>query len=146
MFNIDRFQSGAAIWQGGLPTSKLDKSVTAIVSLDVNWPMECQALVDGEPAVHVLLLIPDAEFPGMKWLRAAVGIVETLWQADHVIYIHCREGVSRSVMLTAAWLMKHHRWNLDTAMNVIAAENPRLNPNPSFMLGLKTWQAEVLGC
>jgi protein-tyrosine phosphatase len=144
MFEIDHHPHGGGIWQGGMPTSKLDKRITAVVSLDIEWPMECQAWVDDEPAIHVLLLIPDAAFPGLKWLRMAVGIIESLWLADHIVYIHCREGVSRSVMLTAAWLMKHYRWRLDTAMEIIAAENPRLNPNPSFMRGLKEWQAELL--
>jgi len=49
-------------------------------------------------------------------------------------------------MLTAAWLMKHNGWDLDAAMEIIAAENPKLNPNPSFMQGLKDWQRELRGC
>jgi hypothetical protein len=45
-------------------------------------------------------------------------------------------------MVCAAYLMRENGWSLDTAMEAMAAVNPKLNPNRSFMAGLKEWGHE----
>ena len=130
------------LWQGGRPepVNLTRAGVTAIVNLDSND----QDLIEGIEC-QFMLPIDDAGFPGLAWLEMAVGVIESARRANHVVYVHCHEGISRSVMLVAAYLMKTRRWNVDTAMEWIAVRNEKLNPNRSFMNGLRDWQARLTG-
>lgn len=133
------YEITSGLWQGGMP-EKLNESITAVISLAVDWPI--YNAVTNDRLCHILIPIPDTVFPGVNWLRMAVRMIGVLRKTNHVVYVHCREGVSRSVMLVAAYLMYENAWNLDVAMETIAMVNPKLNPNKSFMLGLKEWEDE----
>jgi hypothetical protein len=126
------------LFQGGDPTgARLDNfGISAVVSL-------CTTARHPDAHMQVFMEIPDEFFPGIQtWLRSATGVVGVLAQ-DHVVLIHCQEGVSRSVMLTAAHLMKSRGWSLDRAMETIAASNGGLKPNRRFMQALKDFQDEL---
>lgn len=126
------------LYQGGvypLLNDELPEKITAIVSLNLNTEPQASP---GHIQARVSLPIEDGPWPGMKWLKTAVSIIEALVK-DHEIYIHCKAGISRSTMLVAAYLMKKHYCSLDQAMEKIAAANPKLHPNVRFMQGLKDW-------
>jgi protein-tyrosine phosphatase len=129
------------IWQGGTPTV-LPLNIRAIVNLDCDHQTP---YIDASGLIRCQVLLPimDGPFPGLCWLRMAFGIVKATREIGDPVYIHCREGVSRSVMLTAAYLMGIHSWSFDTAMEVIAAANPKANPNRDFVRGLRQWQEEL---
>jgi dual specificity MAP kinase phosphatase len=91
----------------------------------------------------VYLPIEDGPFPGVDWLKNAIELLGVLRKQKHVIYIHCRGGVSRSAMLTAALLMHEQSWDVDKALNFIAERNSNIDPNPRFILGLREWQKSL---
>jgi protein-tyrosine phosphatase len=128
------------LYQGPRPKA-LHPTITAIINLEA---MEDGAFLHDDltdvSTARIMLPIYDADYPGHKWLTMAVKIVEALREAGHVVYIHCRGGISRSAMLTAAVLMKKHGWDLDKAMNHIAGSNATVDANPRFMRGLKDWK------
>ncbi len=142
------YEIESGLFQGGRPgtqphNAKLDPSVTAIVNLEAEEDVPVLFCADRHKTMHCQVMLPiyDADYPGHDWLSMAVGIVESLRAGGKIVYIHCRAGVSRSVMLTAAVMMKKHNLNVDGAMEWIAKSNPKLNANPSFMRGLKEWHS-----
>jgi len=129
------YQITESLFQGGRPKA-LPSEINAVVSLllpgNENIPI---FTIDA----HIWLPMEDGPFPGIEWLEMAVGIIESLEKANKKIYVHCREGVSRSVMLVAAYLIKTNCWTVDKALEKIAETNKVLNPNPRFIMGLKDY-------
>ena len=90
---------------------------------------------------YVHLPIMDGPYPGMAWLKMAVAIVEALMENHNAILIHCRGGVSRSAMLTAAVVMKKNGWrDYHKTLNFIAERNPDVDPAPHFCKLLKEFE------
>src|SRR5437588_637909 len=65
-------------------------------------------------AAHRWEPIGDAEpAPSLDWLRQQVAFIETQRKARQVVFVHCRNGVSRSGMVVTAYLMASHDWSRD---------------------------------
>lgn len=91
---------------------------------------------------YIHLPIHDGPYPGMDWLKMAVAVVESLME-KHTVYIHCRGGISRSSMLTAAVLMKKNGWrDYHKTLNFLAEKNPSIDPAPNFIKILKEFERE----
>ncbi|KAI5963609.1 YVH1 [Candida pseudojiufengensis] len=56
------------------------------------------------------------------------------------ILIHCSQGVSRSVTVIAAYLMKKHHLKLQEALYAVRRKFPEAEPNPSFLKQLKLYE------
>ena len=134
MFLIDK-----GLWQGG-QVNALPEGTSAVINLDMD---DFGTRFRDPDVARVWLPIIDGPFPGIPWLRMAVGILEAMRGADLTVYVHCYAGRSRSVMLVAAYLMKRYRWDVDSALDVINAENASSEPNPSFVAGLREWKEEM---
>ena len=88
--------------------------------------------------------IPDAEpAPGLDWLKAQVAFIDAERSAGRTVYVHCRNGVSRSGMVVVAYLMAHYGWSRDRAIEFVRARRPGLRPNPAFMRLLLEWEASM---
>eukprot|EP00435_Cladocopium_sp_Y103_P037715 s1449_g10.t1 len=62
------------------------------------------------------------------------------------ILIHCREGVSRSVAVVVAYLMRFQNFSLDSALELLRERrNSLCQPNASFMRQLRSFEAEEKG-
>jgi protein-tyrosine phosphatase len=125
------------LYQGGIPYDGLPDDVQAIVTLNersTNAPVKA----------HLRMYVPDAEFPGVAWLTAVVACIHAFREAGLSVYVHCQMGISRSPMVTAAYLMRHHGLRRDAALEKVAKSNPMTDPNPRFLLGLKEWEQKIL--
>ena len=95
-------------------------------------------------AVHRWEPIPDAEpAPPLDWLRAQVAFIEAERAAGRTVYVHCRNGVSRSGMVVVARVMARNRWSRDEAVAFVRARRPGLRPNPAFMKLLTEWEVAL---
>ena len=122
------------LWQGGEWTGYLPEEFSAVLSLTMR-PPEYE-----EGRVWVWVPFEDGRFPGLEWLEMVVNIVKSLRDAGKTLYIHCHAGISRSTMVTAAYLIAKYNWEVDQALNHIAITNDSVDPNPHFMKGLKDWR------
>lgn len=125
------------IYQGGLTkenTEDIDVLVTLIQQAD--------GAFDHLPNVKYRLHFPieDSVFPGIKWLKTVVSCIEHFEKLDFKIYIHCRMGISRSAMVTIAYLMKTYNWSFNKARDYLGNINDNIYPNPRFCLGLKEYE------
>jgi hypothetical protein len=90
--------------------------------------------------------IPDAEpVPTLDWLRAQVAFIEAERAAGRPVYVHCRNGVSRSGMVVVAYYMARNRWSRDEAVAFVRSRRPELRPNPAFMQLLLEWERSLKG-
>jgi hypothetical protein len=94
--------------------------------------------------VHRWEAIPDtAPAPELGWLRKQVEFIEGERKAGHIVYVHCRNGVSRSGMVVIAYLMFEHGWTRDEALAFARSRRPIVRPNLAFMERLSEWEAEL---
>ncbi len=120
------------LYQGPAPENAVDVDVVFNLML----PSECERHPkpnDFNPKAYYMLSIEDGPNPGMEWLKQAVESVITELDNNNSVLIHCRGGISRSAMLTAAVLIKKNNWNTDKALNYIAEKNPTIDPALQFI-------------
>lgn len=88
--------------------------------------------------------IPDAEpVPALDWLRAQVAFIESERAAGKTVFVHCRNGVSRSGMVVVAYYMARNGWSRDETMEFVRSRRPGLRPNPAFMQLLLEWERSL---
>jgi protein-tyrosine phosphatase len=96
--------------------------------------------------VHNWVPIADAEpVPSIEWLREQVAWVDAQRRDGRTVYVHCRNGVSRSGMVVVAYQMTKNGWTRDEAMAFVRTNRPGLRPNPAFMKLLAEWERVVKG-
>jgi protein-tyrosine phosphatase len=94
--------------------------------------------------VHEWQPIRDAEpAPSLDWLAERVAFVEEHRSHNETVYVHCQNGVSRSVMVVTAYLMKAHGWSRDEALAFVRQRRPLARPNPAFMELLAEWEQRL---
>jgi Dual specificity phosphatase, catalytic domain len=134
--NYSRIEDG--LWLGG-SVSEPPPGVTAVLNL-------CEAEDPYQAESHRWAKIKDAEpAPSLDWLREQVGFIENEGAAGRSVYVHCRNGVSRSGMVVVAYLMARERSPLDRALEYVRASRPELRPHPAFIWLLREWERAVAG-
>lgn len=136
MYRIDE-----NVWQGGYP-KKLPEGCTAIINLCPNGEKPCN-YPKLKRKVHVYLPIYDGLSPGLKWLEMAVGIMKALIKGGHVVYVHCRAGWSRSVMLVCAYLIDKYNLTVAGAIDKVSLINSEADPARSFVSLLAEYKSLV---
>jgi protein-tyrosine phosphatase len=61
------------------------------------------------------------------------------------VYVHCKAGVSRAVLVTVAYLMWREGWSRDKALHFVRCQRCQVRPNPAFMALLKKWELSLNG-
>ncbi|SCV73189.1 BQ2448_7114 [Microbotryum intermedium] len=61
------------------------------------------------------------------------------------VYVHCRAGKSRSVMIVVAYLVQSHQMSLDQAYSFVGKRRKGVSPNIGFMAELMKWEEKVRG-
>jgi hypothetical protein len=104
----------------------------------------CETADPYQVTVHRWAPIPDAEpAPTFDWLRAQVEFIESQRQSGRIVFVHCRNGVSRSAMVTTAYLMWREGWSRDEALAHVRSKRPEILPNPAFMRLLLEWEESI---
>ena len=121
------------LWLGGF-VAKPPSGTQAVLNLcEVEDPYQVEAQ-RWEP-------IPDAEpVPSLDWLRERVGFLEAERAAKRTVFVHCRNGASRSGMVVVAYYMAHNGWSRDEAIGFVRSRRSELRPNPAFMQLLLDWE------
>ncbi len=78
--------------------------------------------------------------PSLEWLREQVAFIESERGAGRTVYVHCRNGVSRSAMVMAAYLMRRENWSREQALEFLRSRRPGVRPNPAFLALLLDWE------
>lgn len=134
--NYSRVEDG--LWIGG-SVAQPPPGTRAVLNL-------CESEDPYRVESHRWESIRDAEpAPSLDWLRAQVAFIETERAAGRTVFVHCRNGVSRSGMVVVAYYMARHGWSRDEAVEFVRSRRPGLRPNPAFMSLLSEWEHAIKG-
>jgi len=77
----------------------------------------------------------------VHFLNAVKFIVEAkASNTNNVVLIHCFQGVSRSVSVALAYLMKGEKKSLVQALSIIQSKRPQAQPNPLYFGALERFE------
>ena len=94
--------------------------------------------------VHRWEPIPDlGPAPSIDWLNSQVQFIDHHRKAGLPVYIHCRAGVNRSVMVVAAYLMWRDGSSRDESLAVIRRKRPRAGPFDVYKEYLSEWEKSL---
>ncbi len=82
----------------------------------------------------------SAPAPNLDWLRRQVEFIDVHRKNGRTVFVHCRNGVSRSGMVVVACLMWEHAWTRDDALKFVREKRSIVRPNPAFMDRLAEWE------
>lgn len=134
--NYSRVEDG--LWLGGY-VAEPPPDTRAVLNL-------CESENPYRAESHRWEPIRDAEpVPSLDWLRAQVAFIESERAAGRTVFVHCRNGVSRSGMVVVAYFMARNGWSRDEAMGFVRSRRPGLRPNPAFMQLLLDWERSLKG-
>lgn len=69
----------------------------------------------------------------LKYLPEAFHFIEEAKMCGEKVLVHCHAGMSRSVTVIIAYLMKYYNHTLDSAYEFVKQRKPNISPNFSFM-------------
>lgn len=97
---------------------------------------------DTSPAevLHHKAILDAGPPPSLQWLKEVVDLIASHRKEGKTVYIHCAAGVSRSGLVTTAYLMQKYHWNRDHALRYARSRRPQINPRPAFLKLLKEWE------
>lgn len=129
--NYSQIEDG--LYLGGI-LSEPPKGVRAVLNV-------CETRDPYRAEFHLWEPIGDlGPAPDLDWLRAQVQFIDKHMRAGHPIYVHCRAGVNRSAMVTAAYLMWRDSLTRDEALGRIKEKRPRIGPFPVYKKFLAEWE------
>jgi hypothetical protein len=129
--NYSRVDDG--LWLGGF-VAEPPRGVSAVLNL-------CESEDPYRAESHRWEPIRDAgPAPDLDWLRGQVDFIAAERAAGRVVFVHCRNGVSRSAMTLAAYLMRRENWSRDEALDFLRSRRPGVRPHPAFMRLLSEWE------
>jgi predicted protein tyrosine phosphatase len=89
---------------------------------------------------------PWNDFPEFNILEHLDSIVDRVYQAisdGQNVLVHCRMGLSRSVSVVIAYLMKYENKSYDDAYDFVKSKNKLICPNDGFVLQLKDYNKKL---
>jgi protein-tyrosine phosphatase len=60
------------------------------------------------------------------------------------VYVHCKAGQSRSVMLVIAYLIHHNQWSFQTSYSYVVERRHTVSPNIGFVAELMAFEERRL--
>ena len=132
--NYSRIEEG--LYLGGYVLNP-PREATAVLNL-------CETEDPYQAEFHRWEPIRDTEpAPSLSWLRHQVGFIDEQRKAGRTVFVHCRNGVSRSGMVVVAHLMARHAWSRDEALTFVQSRREIVRPNAAFMRLLKEWEQSL---
>jgi hypothetical protein len=132
--NYSRIEDG--LWLGGRVAQPPPATQTVLNLCELEDPYSVpsqrwEPIRDGGPA------------PPLTWLREQVGFIDSERAAGHTVFVHCRNGISRSGFVVVAYLMRREGWSRDEALAFVRKRRPGVRPNAAFLQLLLEWESSL---
>ena len=92
----------------------------------------CQIAVEDKHEVNML-----------EYLPKAFAFIEEARVANEKVLVHCHAGMSRSVTVVLAYLMKYQGYSLNNAYDYVKQRKSNISPNFSFMEQLLQFESSL---
>jgi hypothetical protein len=79
----------------------------------------------------------------LKHFDQAAEFIDAAISAGGTVLVHCAAGISRSVTLVLAYLIKFEDMRVGEAYNLVKSRRHIINPNPGFMKQLREYESRV---
>lgn len=110
----------------------------------INVAKECEHYDDMFVGFRKYNFLFDDEFVDIHdEIPRVVNLIESELKFGAVL-IHCRAGMSRSATFALAFIMKHKNLTITDAYRLVKEKRP-IKPNPSFMMSLMRYEADLFG-
>ena len=76
-------------------------------------------------------------------MDSAADFINQGLQHGQGVLVHCHMGISRSTTCVIAYLMKYEGMDLLAALTLCKKQRPIVNPNPGFMIQLRSYAAKA---
>lgn len=103
-------------------------------------------LPDNRPPTYLRVPVKDSRDSNLnEYFDQVADMIEKTRQEDGKSLVHCVAGVSRSVSLILAYLMKYADMNLKQAFNHVRSARPQVRPNTGFFKQLIEYEQRLKG-
>lgn len=83
------------------------------------------------------------EFNIARFFDGAADFIHEGVRNGGTVLVHCAAGISRSVSLALAYLIKHEKMKLNSALSLVRSKRYIANPNPGFMSQLRQFERKL---
>lgn len=90
-----------------------------------------------------LPIVDVPSFDIAQFFDAATDFIQEHRMANRSVLVHCEVGMSRSVTIVAAYLVRYHMMDPAAALRLIKDRRPLALPNVGFIEQLQRWAAEL---
>lgn len=125
---------------GGQPSEKgLDRLKNKGISLLINLrdEFDYRELIDTNKIKYIYLPTEDDHPISLENMKTGIDEIKSEIENGGKVYIHCLEGLGRSVALLAAYFMKEKNLSYQESIEKIKAKRPFINPSNSQEIMLK---------
>ncbi|KAF9247373.1 protein-tyrosine phosphatase-like protein [Melanogaster broomeanus] len=110
--------------------SLTERRITHIVSV-CNDPIPAELRESG--IAHLRIPVEDVDFADLLiWLPTACQFIDQAIKGNHVVLVHCHQGLTRSATVVAAYLMYARRMDAAQAMSVVRQAREQVWFNAGF--------------
>ena len=131
------------IYLGNLNAAKnlhLLRELNISAVLTVAEELELSYNNDQWPVAHLKIMASDVEnFDLSRFFEKCFSFINK-FQGNTNVLIHCYAGVSRSVTITLAYLMKFYRMSFKKALSLVREKRKQIYPNSGFINQLKSYE------
>jgi dual specificity MAP kinase phosphatase len=64
-------------------------------------------------------------------------------ESGDVVFVHCKQGMSRSATIVISYLMRKNGWDLEEALKFVQDKRPIVNPHFLYRVELGLYQEEL---
>ena len=124
------FEIAPGLYQGSHPYM-MPVHIEAVLNVDYT---PARYRTDKLKYVHMPII--DGPDPGQEWLEQALNVLGGFRTNKLKTFVHCQAGMSRSVFVTAALLIREAGITRKEAINLINSKTNFADPAPAFLLAL----------
>lgn len=97
------------------------------IMAEVNLELERIEMPTPGVEVYIWLPVQDKTAPKLGQLLIGSAAIDETVKSGHTVYVHCREGHSRSPVMVAAYLIRYQHMGLHEAIDFIKAKRPEIH-------------------
>ena len=118
-----------------------ENSITRILNVTSSVPNQFEHL--GGFKYEQIAVEDSHDVNMLKHLPEAFKFIEDAKKCEERVLVHCHAGMSRSVTVILAYLMKYCHHTLDSAYEFVKQRKPNISPNFSFMGQLLEYECSL---
>jgi len=126
--------------------TKLDQLTKANIRFIINVTAEHPCYHPTEITYLHRKIIDDSNTEMLEIWDDSCVFIDTAIAKGAAVLVHCSAGISRSVSVVLAYLIKNRRMPLKSALHLVRSSRPIASPNIGFMRQLCDWEQQHLGC